>query len=203
MFPELYYQGEHPSYLCPRTFQGTVLTAVEMVSHEAMNNSQDVSSDCHHTSVIAKRLCRVGQWGKSDFCPQATRANPSSSFPQIPQKDYLRSGNRNHWRASSGPVRASTTKGKGPLHFQSDQILQFLICVLKNLMVTSSASIRIDQRHSHDKDSLSGHWSLRQEATKVTSSLSDAPGVRAPPHSQTCSSNFQPLARLGASIHRV
>ena len=142
-----------------------------------------------------KRWWRVGQWGKSDFCPWAIRANPSRSFPQIPQKDYFRSWNRNHWRVSSGPLRASATKGRSLLHFQSDQILQLPLCVLKNLMVTSSASIHIDRRHSHDKDSVSGRWPLRQAAK--TSSLRDVPGASVLPCSQTCSCNFQLLARLG------
>ena len=88
------------------------------------------------------------------------------------------------------------------MHFQSDQILQFPICVLKNLMVTSSASIHIDQRHSHDRLTL-GLSTLRQAAKRVTSSLRDVPGARVPPHSQTCSCNFQLLARLGASTQGV
>ena len=133
--------------------------------------------------VIAKGLTR----GKSDFCPQATRASHSSSFPQIPQKEYLGSWDRSHQRASSGLLRASTTKGRSPLHFQSDQILQFLICVFKNLLFTSSASVHIDWRHSHDKDSLSGGWPLRQAAKRMTSRLRDVPGARVPPRSQTCS----------------
>ena len=93
----------------------------------------------------------------------------------------------------------STTKWRNPLHFQSDQILQFPICVLKDLMVTSSASVHIDRRHSHDKDSLSGRWPLRQAAKRVTSSLRDVPGARTLPLSQMCSCNFQLLARLGTS----
>ena len=131
-----------------------------MVSHKGMKNNQDVPSGCHHASICDSK--RVGQRGKSDFCPQAIGANPSSSFPQIPQKEYLMSWNRSLWRAFSSLLRASITKGRGPLHFQSDQILQSLICVLKHLMVSSSASIHIDQRHSHDKDSPSGRWPLRQ-----------------------------------------
>ena len=153
-----------------------------MVSHKGMKNNQDVPSECHHASICESK--RVGQRGKSGFCPQAIRANPSSSCPQIPQKEYLRSWNRSHWRAFSGLLRASTTKGRGPLHLQSNQILQFLICVLKNLTIFSSASIHIDQRHSHDKDSLSGHWPLRQ-ATKR-----DVAEARVPLPSQTCSCNF-------------
>ena len=66
----------------------------------------------------------------------------------------------------------------------------FPICVLKN----HSASVHMDQRHSHDKDSLSGRWPLRQAAKRVTSSLRDVPGARALPRSQTCSFNFQLLA---------
>ena len=93
----------------------------------------------------SKRWHRTGQWGKSDFCPRTVRANPSISFPEIPQKEYLRSWDKSLQRASSGPLRASVTKGWSPLHFQSDQILRSPTCVLRNLMVTSSASIYIDQ----------------------------------------------------------
>ena len=102
--------------------------------------------------------------------------------------------------SSSGPLRANTTKGRSPLHFQSDQILELLICVSKNLMITSSTFIHIDRWHSHDKDSLSGRWPLRQAAKRVTSSLRDIPGARAPPHSQTRSCKFRLLTRIGASI---
>ena len=70
-------------------------------------------------------------------------------------------------------------------------------------MVTSNTSTHVDQRHSHDKDSLSGPWPLRQVAKRVTSSLRDVPGVRAPPHSQMCCCNFWLQARLGAYIHGV
>ena len=52
--------------------------------------------------------------------------------------------------------KSNATKGRSTLHFQFDQILQFPICVLENLMVTSNASIPIDRSQSHDKDSLSG-----------------------------------------------
>ena len=170
-----------------------------------MNNNQAVPSECHHASIHDSKRGGGGSTSEEKviFCPQVTRANPSSSFPQIPQKEYLRSGDKSHQRAFSGLLRASTTKRRSPLHFQSDQILQFPICVLKNVMITSSASIHIDQKHSHDKDSLSGHWPLRQATKKVTSSLRDVTGVRAPPPSQTCSCNFQLLARLGASTHGV
>ena len=103
-------------------------------------------------------------------------------------------------RASSGPLRASATKGRSPLYFQSDQILQFPICVLKNLVVTSGASVHTDGRHSRDKDSLFELWPLSQAAKRVTSSLRDIPGARAPPHSQMYSCKFQLLARLGVPI---
>ena len=149
-----------------------------------------------------KRDWRVSQWGKSDFCAKLTRANPSSSFPEIPQKEYLGSWETIHWRAFSGLLRASTTKGS-PLHFQVDQILQFPVYVFKNLMIRGNASTHIDQRHSHDKDLLLGLWTLRQPAKRMTSSLRDVPGTRAPPCSQTCRCNFQLLARLGAFIHIV
>ena len=33
------------------------------------------------------------------------------------------------------PAKSQYYQRKKPIHFQSDQILQFLICVLKNLMV--------------------------------------------------------------------
>ena len=79
---------------------------------------------------------------------------------------------------------------RSPLYFQSNQILQFLICVFKNLMVTSRAFIHIYRRHSHDKESLSGRWPLRQAAKRVTSSLRGVPGARAASHFQTCSFNF-------------
>ena len=82
-------------------------------------------------------------------------------FHRFQRKKYLRNWDKSHRRASSGPLRASTTK-RSPYHFQSDHILQFPICVLKNLMITSSASIHIDRRHSHDRDSFSGRWPLRQ-----------------------------------------
>ena len=115
-------------------------------------------------------------------------------------KEYLRSWDKTHQRASSGPLRANTIKGRSPLHFQSDQIQELPICVSKNLMVTSSAFIHIDRQHSHDKASLSGRWPLRHAAKRVTSSLRDIPGARAQPHSQTCSCKFRLLARRGASI---
>ena len=150
--------------------------------------------------MMAKEVVEGGQWGKSDFCPRVTRANPSNSFPQTPQKKYLRSWDRSQWSTFSDLLKASTTEGRSPLQFQSDQILHFPICVLKNLMVTSNASIHVDPRHSHDKDSLSRHWSLRQAAKRVPSSLRDIPGARVLPCSQTCFGNFRLLARLGSSI---
>ena len=67
-------------------------------------------------------------------------------------------------------------------------------------MVTSSAFIHIDKRHSHDKNSLLGLWALRQAVKRMTFSLRDFPGARAPARSQTSSCNFCLLARLGASI---
>ena len=48
------------------------------------------------------------------FVLEFFRASPSSSFPQIPQKEYLRSWDKSHWKAS-GPLRASVTKGRSPL----------------------------------------------------------------------------------------
>ena len=88
-------------------------------------------------------------------------------FHGLYRKKCLRRWDKSHQRAFSGPLRASATKGRNPLHFQCDQILQFPIYVLKNLMVTSSTSIHVDGRHSHDKDLLSGRWSLRQAAKRV------------------------------------
>ena len=196
-FPRIFSKGllgEASILFVPVCTPESVLTTVEAVSHKGMNNNQDISSECCHITICESE--RVGQRGKSDFCPQAIRANPSSSFPQIPQKEYLRSWDKNHQRASSGPLRASATKGRNPLHFQSDQILQFPICVL---MVTSRAFIHIDRRHSCEKVSLLGHWPLRQAAKRVTSTLREVPGARAPPRS--C--NFWLLGRLGTSIHGV
>ena len=184
--------------MCPCTFLSTILTIVEVLSQKGVNNNQDVPYECHHSSIY-----EVSQWGKSDFCPQATRVNASSSLPQLSQKKYLKSWDRGHSRAFSGLLRASTTKGRSPRHFQSNQVLQFPICVLKNLMVTSDACIHTDQKHSHDKDSLLGCWPLKQAAKRWTSSLRDVPGARAPPHSQTCSCNFWLLARLGTSVQGV
>ena len=170
-----------------------------MVSHKGINNNQDAPSECHHASIYNNK------WRKSDFCPRATRANPSSSFPEIPQKECLGSWDKSHQRASSGPLRASAMKGRSPLHFQFDQILQFPICVLKNLMVTRSAYIHTDRSHSHDKESLSGRFPLRQTAKRVTSRLRDVLGARgtSEPCSETCFCNFWLLARLGASILQV
>ena len=54
-------------------------------------------------------------------------------------------------------------------------------------MITNSAHIHIDQRYSYDKDSLSGHWLLRQAVKRVTYSLSNVLGARAPPNSLMCS----------------
>ena len=121
-------------------------------------------------------------------------------FHRFHRKDYLRSWDKRHPRAFSGPLTVNTNKGRSPLYFQSVQILQLPICILKNLTVTSSASIHIDRRHSHDKDSFSGHWPLRQAGKRVTSSLRDIPEARIPPCSIRAPSNFRLLARLGASI---
>ena len=115
-----------------------------------------------------KRWQRTSQWGKSDCCSRAVRENPASSFPEIPQKEYLRRWEKILQRASSGPLRANVTKGRSPLHFQSDQILGSPTCVLRNLTVTSSASIHIDQdtavtrTHFH----VTGLWSrqLREQS---------------------------------------
>ena len=144
----------------PGIFPGTSRGSIGLsCAYAQVGRSGESLSHCHISICDSER---VAQWGKSDFCPQGTRASPSSSFPQIPQKEYLGSWDRSHQRASSGLLRASTTKRRRPLHFQSDQILQFLICVFTNLMFTRSAAIHIDWRHSHDKDSLSGGWPLRQ-----------------------------------------
>ena len=160
-----------------------------MVNHKGMNNNQDVPSECHHASKCdSKTVCGgLASEEKVIFCPQTISANPPSSFPQVPQKEYLRSWDRSHWRTLFGLLRAITIKGRSLLYFQSDQILQFLICVLKNLMATSNAFTPIDWRQSPDKDSLSGCWPLRPAAKRMTFSLRYVPWARAPPHSQTCS----------------
>ena len=47
-----------------------------------------------------------------------------------------------------GGLRASATKGRSPMHFQSAQIWGVPICVLRNLMLTSNASIhKIGRAH--------------------------------------------------------
>ena len=120
----------------------------------------------------------------------------SKELRQKPPECLLWSANSQHYQ-----------RKKSPLHFQSDQILGFPICVLRSLIVTSCASIHIDRRNRCDKDSLSGYGPLRQAAKRATSSLRGVPGDRAPPSSQMCSClqcmkrqcrcKFWLLARLG------
>ena len=66
--------------------------------------------------VIAKEVVEGGQRGKSDFCPQATRANPSSSFPdstkgisrelrQKPPESLLWPTNSYHYQRKKSTVR--------------------------------------------------------------------------------------------------
>ena len=126
-------------------------------------------------------------------------------FHRLYRKKYLRRWDKSHQRASSGPLRANATKGRNPLHFQCDQILQFLIYVLKNLMVTSSTSIHIDGRHSRERLTFR---SLVPEAGSQESDLAweaflelefhlvpkHAAGAKVPPHSVHAPSNF--LAKL-------
>ena len=188
-FPSQDYYEKHPFHVCLSTFLSTVLTAVDMTSHKGMHNNQGVPSECHHTSICdSKTDCGRLPSEEKVSLASATRAN--SSFPQIPQKEYLRSWGKSHWRAFSGLLRTGTIEGGSPLYFQSDQILQFLVCVLKSLTVTSNASIYTDQRHSHDKDSLSGLWPLRQAAKRVTPSLRDVLEVRALPCFQSTHITF-------------
>lgn len=37
--------------MCLCTFLSTVLTTVEMVNHNGINDNQDVPSECHHASI--------------------------------------------------------------------------------------------------------------------------------------------------------
>ena len=147
-------------WLC--TFLSTVLTTVGMVSHKGVNNNQDVPTECHHASICdSKRSCGgLAGEEKAIFVIRLLGPILPVHFHRFHRKKYLRSWVKSHQRASPGPLRASTTK-RSPYHFQYDHILQFPICVLKNLMVTSSASIHTYRRHSHDKDSLSCCWLLR------------------------------------------
>ena len=59
MFPKLGRLGKHPSslYLC--RFLSTVPTAIEMVSHQGMNNHQNVPSVNTLVYVIAKEVTFV------------------------------------------------------------------------------------------------------------------------------------------------
>ena len=152
MFPKLGLLWEASVFLRLCVFLSTALTAVEVVSHK------EPPPRCPFW-VQQKRCWRVGQWGKSDFCPWATRANPSSSFPQIPQKEYLGTWDRSHWRALSSPLRASTTS-REEAHCTSS--LGFLTCVLRNLMLISSASIHIVWGDSYNKDP-SPQWEQPRE----------------------------------------
>ena len=124
--------------MCPCTFLNIVLTTVETVSHKEMNNkmnNQDVLSECHHTSICDSK--RGGRGLASEerviFVLELLGPILPVHFHRFHRKKSLRSWDKSHQRASSGPLRVSTTKRRNPLHFQSDQILQFPICVLKNL----------------------------------------------------------------------
>lgn len=60
---------------------------IEMVSHKGMDNNQDVFTEVTMSVyVIAREAVENGQ-EESNFCPQVTRTNPSSSFLPIPQKE--------------------------------------------------------------------------------------------------------------------
>jgi len=77
--------------MCLYTFLSTVLTAVEAVSHKGMNSNHDIPSERHHVTICDnKRSGGELSEEKMIFCPPVTRANPSSSFPQIPQKEKSR-----------------------------------------------------------------------------------------------------------------
>ena len=64
---------------------------VEVSSYKEMNKRPKMSllSVATPVYVRAKEGVEGRQRGKSYFCPQATRANPSSLFPVISQKEYL------------------------------------------------------------------------------------------------------------------
>ena len=155
MFPKLGLLA----YMYPCTFLSTVLTAVEAVSHKRMNNNQDVPSLSITIPIKQKRCWRVGQWGKSDFFVlELLGPILPVNLHRLHRKKYVRNWDKSHQTASSGPLRASTTKGRSPLHFQSDQILLFPVCVLKNLMVTSSDSIHIDTAMTKTHFQVAGSW---------------------------------------------
>ena len=138
--------------MCLCTFLSIILTTVEVVSHKGMNNNQDVPSECHYTSTCdSKRSCGgLGSEEKVIFVLKLLGPIFPVHFHRLHRKKYLRSRDKSYQRASAGPLRASTTKGRSPLYFQSGTY------VLRNLMVTSSTSIHTIWRHNHDKDSLSG-----------------------------------------------
>ena len=54
-------RGKHLSSVCRCTFLSSVLTAVEVVSHKGVNNSQDVPSECHHISICDSKRGGDGQ----------------------------------------------------------------------------------------------------------------------------------------------
>ena len=123
--------------MCAYVHSWIVLTAVETVSHKEMNNNQDVLSECHHASTCdSKRGGRgLASKGRVTFVLELLGPILPVHFHRFHRKKYLRCWDRSHQRASPGPLRVSTTQRRSPLHFQSDQILQFPICVPKNLMV--------------------------------------------------------------------
>ena len=102
-----------------------------------MNNNQDVPSEYHHASICDSK--RGGRELASEerviFVLELLGPILPVHFHRFHREQYLRSWDKSHQRASSGPLRVHTTKRRNPLHFQSDQILQFPLCVLKNLMV--------------------------------------------------------------------
>jgi hypothetical protein len=56
-----------------------------------MNSNHDIPSERHHVTICDnKRSGGELSEEKMIFCPPVTRANPSSSFPQIPQKEKSR-----------------------------------------------------------------------------------------------------------------
>ena len=72
-------------------------------------------------------------------------ASPFVSFPQIPQKEYLRSWDKSHWKASSGPLRANITKERNSLYsLTSKMLLELEIHLASELLISSEARHFLD-----------------------------------------------------------
>ena len=86
-------------------------------SAEASYRVRDKSPSSLGRCMWHKSFWRASQRGKSDFCPPAITANPSSSFPQIPQKEHLRSWDKRHQRSLLRSTKSWHCQRKTPTAF--------------------------------------------------------------------------------------